>query len=301
MATGCSYNDLSTPEWPVNAWRSRRQFASEKFKIGQKPCTLLTQKWQVAGMCLSQISSKLNSSTEGVWRSMKLKFVGSIAAALLLSAAAFAQAAGSSSPALPAAPGAADPTPAVPAYNPNAKIAAINVEQAIFATNEGQRDMTALQKKFEPKFNDLKTKNDELEALNKQMNAAGVTPEKKDEISRQIDQKKKLFDRERQDVQEDAQSQQGEIGQRIFQKMGPVIMKYAQENGLGMIIDTSTPWPNGPVMYSAPLDITKPVVDAYNAQSGVPAPAAGTGATRPSTGTTRPTAPATRPTTPPAK
>ena len=232
---------------------------------------------------------------------MKLKFICSIAAAVLMSVAAFAQAAGSSSAALPAAPGAADPAPAVPAYNPNAKIAAINVEQAIFATNEGQRDMTALQKKFEPKFNDLKTKNDELEALNKQLNAAGVTQEKKDEISRQIDQKKKVFDRERQDVQEDAQSQQGEIGQRIFQKMGAVIMKYAQENGLGMIIDTSTPWPNGPVMYSAPLDITKPVVDAYNAQSGVPAPAPGTGTTRPSTGTTRPTAPATKPTTPPAK
>lgn len=225
-----------------------------------------------------------------------------MAAAVVLSVAAFAQAGGSSSSALPAAPGAADPAPA-PAFNPNAtKIAAINVEQAIFATNEGQRDMSALQKKFESKFNDLKTKNDELEALNKQANATGVTAEKKDEITRQIDQKKKAFDRERQDVQEDAQGQQSEIGQRIFQKMGPVIMKYAQENALGMIIDTSTPWPNGPVLWANPasIDITKAVVDAYNTQSGVPAPAAGTTTSRP-LGTTRPTAPATKPATPPAK
>ena len=234
---------------------------------------------------------------------MKLKLVCSIAAAAVLSVAAFAQAGGSSSAALPAAPGA-DPAPA-PTFNPNAtKIAAINVEQAIFATNEGQRDMSALQKKFEPKFNDLKTKNDELEALNKQLNATGVTPEKKDELTRQIDQKKKAFDRERQDVQEDAQGQQSEIGQRIFQKMGPVIMKYAQENALGMIIDTSTPWPNGPVLWANPasIDITKGVVDAYNAQSGVPAPAAGATPSKP-LGTTRPTAPATKPstTTPPAK
>lgn len=236
---------------------------------------------------------------------MKFKLVCSIAAAVVLSAAAFAQAAGSSSAALPAAPGAADPAPAAPVFSPTAtKLAAINVEQAIFATNEGQRDMGALQKKFEPKFNDLKAKNDELEALNKQANAAGVTAEKKDEINRQIDQKKKAFDRERQDVQEDAQGQQSEIGQRIFQKMGPVIMKYAQENGLGMIIDTSTPWPNGPVLWANPasIDITKAVVDAYNAQSGVPAPAAGT-ATKPPLGTTRPTAPASKPATtkPPAK
>jgi len=235
---------------------------------------------------------------------MKLKFVCSIAAAALLSVTAFAQASGSSSAALPAAPGAADPAPTAPAFNPNAtKVAAINVEQAIFATNEGQRDMSALQKKFEPKFNDLKTKNDELEALNKQLTAAGVTPDKKEEINRQIDQKKKVFDRERQDVQEDAQGQQSEIGQRIFQKMGPVIMKYAQENALGMIIDTSTPWPNGPVLWANPasIDITKAVVDAYNAQSGVPAPPAGTGTTKPPVGTTRPTTPSTKPATPPAK
>ena len=234
---------------------------------------------------------------------MKLKFVCSIAAAVVLSVAAFAQAGGSSSAALPAAPGAADPAPA-PTFNPNAtKIAAINVEQAIFATNEGQRDMSALQKKFEPKFNDLKTKNDELEALNKQLNAAGVTPDKKEEITRQIDQKKKVFDRERQDVQEDAQGQQSEIGQRIFQKMGPVIMKYAQDNALGMIIDTSTPWPNGPVLWANPasIDITKAVVDAYNAQSGIPAPAAGSVTPSKPLGTTRPTAPATKPATPPAK
>jgi len=105
---------------------------------------------------------------------MKLKFVCSIAAAVVFSVAAFAQAGGSSSAALPAAPGAADPAPTAPAFSPTAtKIAAINVEQAIFATNEGQRDMSALQKKFEPKFNDLKTKNDELEALNKQLGEAG--------------------------------------------------------------------------------------------------------------------------------
>jgi len=230
---------------------------------------------------------------------MKLKFVNPIAVAVLMSVAAFSQAGGSS--ALPAAPGTADPAPTAPAFNPNAKVAAINVEQAIFLTNEGQRDMGALQKKFEPKFTDLKTKNDEIDALKKKRDASTNAAPEKEDITRQIDQKQKAFDRERQDVQEDAQAQQGEIGQRIFQKMGPVIMKYAQDNGLGMIVDTSTPWPNGPIMYYAPLDITKAVVDAYNAQSGVPAPA--TPATRPPVGgTTRPSAPSARPatTTPPA-
>ena len=59
--------------------------------------------------------------------------------------------------------------------------------------------------------------------------------------------------------------------------MAPIVVKYAQDNGFGMIIDTSKPWPQSPVlMAGAGLDITQPVVEIYNAQSGVAAPAAGT-------------------------
>jgi len=227
---------------------------------------------------------------------MKSKFICSISAAIVLfSIAAFSQSDSGSSAALPAAPGA---SPAAMVPSPNAtKLAAINVEQAIFASNEGQRDMGALQKKFEPKTNDLKTKNDEIEALRKQATATGATDARKAEIAREIEQKQKAFDRARQDAQEDFQAQQSEIGQRIFQKMGPVIMKYAQDNALGMINDTSTPWPNGPVLWANPasIDITKSIVDAYNAQSGVAAPAAGT-PTRP-TPSTRSTTPGTKPPT----
>ena len=53
-----------------------------------------------------------------------------------------------------------------------------------------------------------------------------------------------------------------------------MLVKYAADNGFGVIIDTSNPWPNGPVLWAGPaVDITRPVVDLYNAQSGVPAPA----------------------------
>lgn len=204
---------------------------------------------------------------------MKLKFLCSLAAVAALSVAAFSQTGTSS--ALPSAPGTANDPPAI-TPNPNAtKVAAINVETAIFMTNEGQRDMGALQKKFEPKTSDLKSKNDELEALKKQLTATGVTQEKKDDLNRQIEVKQKAFERERQDAQEDFQGQQTEIGQRIFQKMAPVIMKYAADHDFGIIIDTSNPWPQGPVLFAGPaVDITKPVVEAYNAKSGVAAPAA---------------------------
>ena len=61
--------------------------------------------------------------------------------------------------------------------------------------------------------------------------------------------------------------------------MAPMIVKYSEENGFSVMIDTSKPWPQSPVLWWGPtVEITKPVVDAYNVQSGVPAPAAPAGA-----------------------
>ena len=115
---------------------------------------------------------------------------------------------------------------------------------------------------------------------------------------KQIESKQKIFDRDMQDAQEDFTNQQREIMSRILQKMAPVIQKYAAENGYGVLLDTSAPWPQGPVIpLSDAMDVTKPVVDSYNAQSGVPAPAASTSTAKPAS---RPTGPATKPATTPA-
>jgi outer membrane protein len=248
---------------------------------------------------------------------MKLKFMYSLAAAVILtSAMAMAQAAGTSSTsALPAAPGTANDPPAAALTGGPSKIAAINIEGAIFASNEGQRDMDALQKKFEPKSTELKGKNDEIDALKKKLNTQGASlnDESKADLQRQIESKQKSLDREAQDAREDFQNQQNEIGQRILQKMAPIILKYANENGLGVIMDTSNPWPQGQVVWASPsVDITKPIVDAYNVQSGVAAPpkasgstqrpagsnGLGTGSKAPATrapGTTAPKSPSTTP------
>ena len=79
-------------------------------------------------------------------------------------------------------------------------------------------------------------------------------------------------------------------------KMAPIVVKYAQENGFGMILDTSKQWPQSPVLMAGEgVDITKAVVDIYNAQSGVPAPAAGA-ASKPAP--SKPTGTAPKPATP---
>jgi outer membrane protein len=185
--------------------------------------------------------------------------------------------------ATPSTPSAAPAAPAATtAATGGLKVGTINIQDAIFGSNEGQRDIQALQKKFEPKQAELKSQNDELEQMKKQLNTQQdkLNQDALDNLKKQIEGKQKLFDRNVQDAQEEFGSQQQDIASRILQKMAPMIVKYSQENGYGMIVDTSKPWPQSPVLWwnQDAVDITKPVVEAYNVSSGVPAPAAPAGA-----------------------
>ena len=227
---------------------------------------------------------------------------------LSLFALAQADAAAGSPAAAATTPNAPSAAAATAAKATGTKVGTINIEQAIFASNEGRRDFDVLSKKFEPKQNELKGLADELDSLQKQLNAQQdkLNEESRDKLVKQIETKKKTSDRAVQDAQEDYQNQQGEIGNKILTKMAPLIVKYASENGYGMILDTSQQWPRGPVIWYGPaVDITQPIVEAYNVQSGVAAPAAGSVAPKPvrpgTSAGTKPAAPATKPpaTTPP--
>lgn len=196
-----------------------------------------------------------------------------LATAFIVSVAALAQT--GSAAATPGARAAAPASPAPAVTGTGTKVGTISMEQAIFATNEGRRDFEALSKKLEPKQNELKNQNDEIDALKKQLNAQQdkLNDDAKGNLVKQIETKQKSLDRQLQDAREDAQNQQNEIAQRIIQKLGPVLIKYAADNGFGVIMDTSQPWPQSPVVWwGEAVDVTKPVVDLYNAQSGVPAP-----------------------------
>src|SRR5438477_6703036 len=70
-------------------------------------------------------------------------------------------------------PAAASPAaPSVPSATAG-KIGIINIKGAIVASNEGQRDFEALQKRFDPKNSELKSRNDEVEGLKKQLQTQG--------------------------------------------------------------------------------------------------------------------------------
>jgi outer membrane protein len=188
-----------------------------------------------------------------------------LALALFCSMTAFAQAA------VPAAAGS------------GTKIGIINVEEAIVSSNEGQRDFAAMMAKYKAPNDELQAKSKELEDLRNQLKTQGnvMSDEKRAEIASSIQEKEKNAQRFFDDNQAKVQKEQGDIANRIGQKMLKVIDVYAKNNGYGVILDVSAP--QSPVLWAnaqGGIVITKEIVDAYNAQSGVPAQpkAAGAGA-----------------------
>lgn len=241
---------------------------------------------------------------------MKSKFLSVVLAiAVTFTFSAFAQTGSAATPStgLPAAPAPGSTAPATtPVPTGPGKVGTINIQDAIFASNEGRRDMESLQKKYEPKQAELKNQNDELESLKKQLSTQQdkLNEEALANLKKQIDGKQKTFDRAMQDAQEEVGNQQQEIASRILSKMAPLIVKYSQDNGYTLIIDTSKPWPQSPVLWWNPdaVDITKNVVESYNVQSGVAAPAAPAGGTKPAArapGTTTPKPVTPKPAEPP--
>src|SRR5271163_3252597 len=120
----------------------------------------------------------------------------------LMTAAGLAQ-----TPAAPAAtpPPASQPAAEVP-VTPQAipaKIALVAFEQAVFATNEGQRAVQDIQAKYKPKKDQIDTLSQEVDSLKKQLQSAPATLTDAERATRlkTIDSKEKQLNHEAEDAQ----------------------------------------------------------------------------------------------------
>jgi outer membrane protein len=203
-------------------------------------------------------------------------------AAVATLASCFALNAAAQAPAVTAA--AAPNVASTPAGPP--KIAVIAFQEAVAQTNDFQRRFADLQKKYEPKRDQLKALNDEVASLQKDLQAQSATLADADRAKRAktLDDKQKQLKRDATDAQNDFQQEMQQTFTTVAEKVGQTMTAYAQEHGFTVVLDGANQQ-LPVVLYANPsADITKAVVDAYNVKSGVPAPpapaAAAPGATR---------------------
>jgi outer membrane protein len=166
------------------------------------------------------------------------------------------------------------------------KVGIVNIQEAIFASNEGKKEVDALQKKFSPKQAELKNLNDEVENLKKTFQAQGdkLNDVERTNKAKEIELKQKTLQRNYDDAQTEFQQEEQELLNRIGGKMLKVLEKYAKANGYSVVLDVSNP--QTPVLWASQGTVfTKQLVDAYNAENPIAAPAAkpaGAAASRPS-------------------
>lgn len=175
-----------------------------------------------------------------------------------------------------------------PAATAMGKVGVISIQDAVASTAEGKKALSEIQKKYQPRQQDLQRQQQEIAALQDQLQkqATTLSDEERFRLSRELEEKQKLFKRATEDYQADFQDDNQAAFRRILQKMVPLINEYAQKNSFVLIIDPAAA--QVPVYYLAKeIDVTEDIVKRFDAANPAEAPA--------TPGLSTPVAPAPKP------
>ena len=158
---------------------------------------------------------------------------------------------------------------------PPTKVGIIHIQNAIIQTKDGQKAAADIDARFGPRQKEADRKGAELQALETQYRNGvnTMSEEAKSKLAREIELKRKLLQRHVDDARADLEQEQRRVLDELGQKMMVVIDKYAADHGYAVILDVSTQQ-SGVLYASSTIDITSEIVDLYDKNSGLPAPAA---------------------------
>ena len=170
------------------------------------------------------------------------------------------------------------------------KLGIINLQQAIVSTQEGQGALARLQREFvEPKSKQLEAMQTEISELQDKLNRGGNTMSQtaKDDMTRDINNKTKVFNRAVEDYEFETQEEQRKTIDDLTTKMRAIVQEYVSKNNFAAVWEADS----GLLWAHDSLDITRAIIDAYDqAHPAAPVPGAAK-PTAPGTPAAKPTAP----------
>jgi outer membrane protein len=155
------------------------------------------------------------------------------------------------------------------------KPATIHVQKAILSTKDGEKASVDLQTKFAPRRAALEKKQGDIASKQDQLKkgAATMSQEARDRLARDIDTEQKSFQRDTEDFDADVQAEEGKIMNELGARLMEVLGKYANQNGISLVMDTSNQ--QSPVIWADPsIDVTSDIVKLYDLAHPVAATAA---------------------------
>ena len=191
---------------------------------------------------------------------------------------------------LSTAPAWAQATPSA-GSSASGKVGIIGIRQAIVATAEGKQAQAELQSQFAPRQAEIENLTKQINDLQQRLtsSAGKLSQEEEARLTAQGQKLTQQLDRKRNEFQEDLNSAQGEVFDRIGRKMVDVLDRYSRENGYSVVLDSSGQ--NSPILYASnQIDVTQDIIRLYDqsypvksapAASAQPKPAAQKPATPP--------------------
>jgi outer membrane protein len=152
------------------------------------------------------------------------------------------------------------------------KVAVIAFQQGVTLTNEFQRDLADIQKKYLPRRTEIKSLSDQIESLKKQLQSGTLSPADRASRTQAIQAKQKSLDRAVQEAQTDFQTDLEQDFGAVAGKFDRELGAYAKMHGYVLVLDAGSKQ-DATVLWATPAtDVTKAVVEEYNTKSGIPAP-----------------------------
>lgn len=157
-------------------------------------------------------------------------------------------------------------TPPVAGSSATGKVGVIDVRNAIVTTAEGKQAAGELQSRFAPRQNEIEGLNKSIADVRQQLEAGQgkISQEEQARLQREGELKARQLQRKQDEYQDEVNSAQGEVFDRIGHKLVDVLDRYARENGYSVILDSSAQ--NSPILYrSTSVDVTQDIVRQYDA------------------------------------
>jgi outer membrane protein len=141
------------------------------------------------------------------------------------------------------------------------KVAIIDMREAVNATAEVKKAVTALEARVKPKQAEAEKINKEMQDIQSKLQSlqGKLTPQGEQELVAQGQRKQRDLQRLQEDINAELEREQQDVGTRALIRMRDVVKKLAEEQQLDVVVDA------GQTIYFKPtLEVTKSAIEAYD-------------------------------------
>jgi len=175
------------------------------------------------------------------------------------------------------------PTPAPAASAEATRVGVINVRAAILSTQEGKAGIAQMESRFGPKRQQLQDEQKQVQTMQQQLQqgANTLSADARAQLQDNAQRAERRLEEDTSDAQTDFENAGNQLVAQIMQKMMPLLQSYATEHGFAVILDSSVPGQQNPLLYASEnTNIGPDIVKLYDQKYPVPNAPASPGSTK---------------------